>query len=76
MGFTRLLRNLTRDEEIGQYVVPIICLVGAAASNLGIRRTLIVPFDRLQPAERAPRPRLVSRRKWMLGLLALLLLPR
>ena len=24
MGFTRLLRNLTRDEEIGQYVVPII----------------------------------------------------
>ena len=47
-------------------------LVGAAASNLGVRRTLLAPFDRLQPAERAARPRLVGRRKWMLGLRALL----
>ena len=47
-------------------------LVGAAASNLGERRTLIAPFDSLQPAERAERPRQVGRRKWMAGLRALL----
>ncbi len=46
--------------------------MGAAASNLGVRRTLLAPFDSLQPAERAARPRLVGRRKWMLGLRALL----
>ena len=47
-------------------------LVGAAPSNLGVRRTLLAPFDRLQPAERPARPRLVGRRKWMAGLRALL----
>ena len=47
-------------------------LVGAAASNLGVRRTLLAPFDCLQPAERAARPRQVGRRRWILGLRALL----
>ena len=47
-------------------------LVGAAASNLGVRRTLLSPFDRLQPAERQARPRPVGRHRWMLGLRALL----
>ena len=47
-------------------------LVGAAASNLGVRRTLLAPFDHLQPAERPARPRLVGRRKWIAGLRALL----
>ena len=29
MGFTRLLRNLSRDAEFGKYVVPIIPDEGA-----------------------------------------------
>jgi superfamily II DNA or RNA helicase len=47
-------------------------LVGASVSNLGVRRTLLAPFDRLQPAEQVARPRLVGRRRWMLGLRAIL----
>jgi superfamily II DNA or RNA helicase len=47
-------------------------LVGAAASNLGVHRTLLAPFDRLVPTERAVRFRAVGRRRWMAGLRALL----
>jgi superfamily II DNA or RNA helicase len=47
-------------------------LVGTSASNVGVHRTLVAPFDRLLPTERAARLRSVGRRRWMLGLRALL----
>jgi superfamily II DNA or RNA helicase len=47
-------------------------LVGTAAPNLGVHRTLLAPFDRLLPTERAVRFHSVGRRRWMLGLSALL----
>ncbi len=47
-------------------------LVGASPSNLGVSRTLLAPFDRVRPATRPSRPRLAGRRRWVLGLRALL----
>jgi superfamily II DNA or RNA helicase len=46
------------------------CLVGAAASNIGVRRTLLVPFDRPRPVVLRTRVRRVGRRRWMAGLRA------
>lgn len=47
-------------------------LVGAAASNLGASRTLLLPFDRPRLVVRPTRTRHVGRRRWVLGLRALL----
>jgi superfamily II DNA or RNA helicase len=47
-------------------------LVGTAASNLGIRRALLLPFDRPRPIVQVPRWRHVGRRRWVLGCRALL----
>jgi superfamily II DNA or RNA helicase len=47
-------------------------LAGAAASNLGVERALILPFDRPQPIDRRPRWRRVGRRRWVLACRALL----
>jgi superfamily II DNA or RNA helicase len=47
-------------------------LVGAAPSNLGLRRTLLAPFDRLRPVQHLSRPRRVGRRRWTLALRSLL----
>ncbi len=43
-------------------------LVGAAASNIGIRRTLLLPFDRPRPVVSRTRVRRVGRRRWMASL--------
>jgi superfamily II DNA or RNA helicase len=47
-------------------------LEGAAASNMGVRRTLLLPFDRPRPVPRAQRWRRVGRRRWMLACRALM----
>jgi hypothetical protein len=47
-------------------------LVGAAASNLGVRRALLVPFDRPRPIAHVPRWRRVGRRRWVLACRALM----
>jgi len=47
-------------------------LAGAAASNLGVHRTLLLPFDRLRPVEPRTRPKRVGRRRWVAGLRSLL----
>src|SRR5512133_405166 len=47
-------------------------LAGAGASNLGHRRTLLLPFDRPRAVERSVRWRHVGRRRWMVALGALL----
>jgi superfamily II DNA or RNA helicase len=46
-------------------------LVGASASNIGIRRTLLLPFDRPRPVVCRTRLRRVGRRRWMAGLRSL-----
>ena len=43
-------------------------LVGASASNVGARRTLLLPFDRPRPVAPHARVRGVGRRRWMAGL--------
>ncbi len=43
-------------------------LAGASASNVGIRRTLLLPFDRPRPIASRTRLRRVGRRRWMAGL--------
>ena len=47
-------------------------LVGASASNIGVRRTLLLPFDRPRPVVSRTRVRRVGRRRWMAGLRAVL----
>lgn len=47
-------------------------MVGAATSNIGLRRTLLVPFDRPRPVESRTRPRRVGRHRWMFALRSLL----
>ena len=46
-------------------------LVGASASNIGVRRTLLLPFDRLRPVVSRTRVRRVGRRQWVAGLRSL-----
>jgi superfamily II DNA or RNA helicase len=43
-------------------------LVGASPSNVGIRRTLLLPFDRPRQVASRTRLRRVGRRRWMAGL--------
>jgi superfamily II DNA or RNA helicase len=43
-------------------------LVGASVSNVGVRRTLLLPFDRPRPVVSRTRVRRVGRRRWMAGL--------
>jgi superfamily II DNA or RNA helicase len=45
-------------------------LAGASASNIGIRQTLLLPFDRPRPVVSRTRARRVGRRRWMAGLRA------
>jgi superfamily II DNA or RNA helicase len=47
-------------------------LAGAAPSNVGVSRTLLLPFDRPQPVHHPERWRRVGRRRWVLGLRSLL----
>jgi superfamily II DNA or RNA helicase len=47
-------------------------LAGAAPSNAGITRALLLPFDRPRPLERRQRWRRVGRRRWVLACRALL----
>ena len=43
-------------------------LVGASDSNIGVRRTLLLPFDKPRPVVSRTRVRRVGRRRWMAGL--------
>ncbi len=45
-------------------------LVGASVSNIGVRRTLLLPFDRPRPVVSQTRVRRVGRQRWMAGLRA------
>ena len=45
-------------------------LVGASVSNIGVRRTLLLPFDRPRPVVSRTRVRRIGRRRWMAGLRA------
>jgi superfamily II DNA or RNA helicase len=47
-------------------------LVGASLSNVGVRRTLLLPFDRPRSVVSRTRVRRVGRRKWVAGLRSLL----
>jgi superfamily II DNA or RNA helicase len=59
-------------ESIEHEQCAVCKLIGAAGSNLGVTRSLILPFDRPQPVRRAPRWTRVGRRRWVLALRALL----
>jgi hypothetical protein len=59
-------------ESIGHEGCATCRLVGVAGSNLGVRRALLLPFDRPRAIERVPRSRRVGRRRWVLAFRALM----
>ncbi|HEY3382846.1 MAG TPA: helicase-related protein [Vicinamibacterales bacterium] len=58
--------------DVDRYDDCAVCRVlGTTASNRGVERSLLLPFDRLRPGNRPARLRRIGRRRWMLALRAL-----